>query len=279
MIVALLVSFAVERNAHPIVEEVLNFCTKKKITVVIEDEHADTFGQAKLSSIPSTSVDFYISLGGDGTLLSYAHKLLDHGTPILGINIGHLGFMADVPKTDIEQCLEELIRGDYVIEKRLILEGTGPKSTSLALNDFVIHRERNPSLVEVSISVDGLHLNTFEADGVIVATPNGSTAYSLAAGGPILVPDLEAVVLTPICPHTISNRPIVLASDTTLEITYLSPYKPIEVISDGIHREEIAPNQSFTIKRSTKNFKLVNLKRNDFYSTVRTKLGWSGKLR
>ncbi|MCF7851765.1 MAG: NAD(+)/NADH kinase [Simkaniaceae bacterium] len=279
MIVALLVAYAIEKKAHETIHRILDFFHIHKVHVVIEDAYAKELNCPSLSSIPSSSIDFLISLGGDGTILSYAHAYRDLNVPLLGINIGHLGFMADIPLTDIEKSLEDLLRGEYVIEKRLILYASNETYSSYAINDIVIHRAMNPSLIEVSIHVDGLYLNTFEADGIILATPNGSTAYSLAAGGPILVPELEAIVLTPICPHTISNRPLVLSSDATIEIKYLSPSKPIECVADGMANHELKPNDSITIKKSDKIFKLVTLNRRDFYSTLRSKLGWSGKLR
>ncbi len=148
-----------------------------------------------------------------------------------------------------------------------------------AVNDLVVHRGKNPSLVEISIHVDGLYLNTFEADGVILATPNGSTAYSLAAGGPILSPSLDAVVLTPISPHTISNRPIVLTAHQEIQVQYLSDYDPIEIRADGFFFHTLQTGEVFRISRHPKTFKLISLHRNDYFSTLRTKLGWSGKLR
>jgi NAD+ kinase len=134
-------------------------------------------------------------------------------------------------------------------------------------------------LIEIYFQVDDYFLNTFEADGLILSTPNGSTAYSLAAGGPILVPSLDAFVLTPICPHTISNRPIVLTSNSSITVKYLSPYAPIEVVADGIDNFELKTDEEITFSMSKKKFKLVNLNRRDFFSTLRTKLGWVGKLR
>lgn len=145
---------------------------------------------------------------------------------------------------------------------------------------MVIHRSRNPSLIDLSIHVDGIYLNTFSADGIIVATPSGSTAYSLAAGGPILEPELEAFVITPISPHTISNRPIVLMPKEKIEVQYLSPYGPVEVTYDGISQFHMHTNEVFSISRSKRTFKLVSIyRRRDYYSTLRTKLGWTGQLR
>ena len=152
-------------------------------------------------------------------------------------------------------------------------------SSCFAVNDIVIHRASNPSLVELAIHVDGVYLNTFEADGVIIATPNGSTAYSLAAGGPIISPDLEALALTPISPHTISNRPIVLTANQEIQIQYLSDYDPDRSPRRWVSHHTLQTGEVFRITRSPKNFKLVSLLRRDYYSTLRTKLGWSGKLR
>jgi NAD+ kinase len=227
-----------------------------------------------------SKVNFIVSLGGDGTILSIMH---DHPTidaPILGINTGHLGFMADVQIADIYPSLEDLLAGAYTIEERLILDGKDSHGkTTFAVNDFVIHRSPNPSMIEIGIHVNGLYLNTFEADGLIIATPNGSTAYSLAAGGPIVSPSLDAVVITPISPHTISNRPIVLTPHKEIRIAYLSQYAPVEVRADGLPPFSLSTGESFTIRRSPRKFKLVALNRLDYFSTLRTKLGWSGKLR
>ena len=148
-----------------------------------------------------------------------------------------------------------------------------------AVNDIVVHRAKNPSLIELGIHVDGIYVNTFEADGIIVATPNGSTAYSLAAGGPILSPDLDALVITPICAHTISNRPIVLTAQQEIQIQYLSDYAPVELRADGLENFSLQTGDVCKIRVHPKKFKLVSLNRRDYFSTLRTKLGWAGKLR
>jgi NAD+ kinase len=188
--------------------------------------------------------------------------------------------MADVPLSDIYPSLQDLLNGAYKIHERLVIQGESPKGDHcFAVNDIVVHRGKNPSLVEIGIHVDGTYLNTFEADGMIISTPNGSTAYSLAAGGPILSPDLEAIVLTPISPHTISNRPIVLMPNQEIQIQYLSEYDPIEIRADGLENFELRTGEVFKIVRAQKKFKLVSLYRRDYFSTLRTKLGWVGKLR
>jgi NAD+ kinase len=256
------------------------FLSNHGVTVVAEDEEASQIGAKPMSEIDLKEITFMISMGGDGTILRLVHKYETLDAAILGINLGHLGFMADVPISDIYPSLQDLINGAYTIHNRVMVHGemlNGEKC--FAVNDIVVHRARNPSLVELAIHIDGLYLNTFEADGIILATPNGSTAYSLAAGGPIISPDLEALVLTPISPHTISNRPIVLTANQEIQIQYLSDYDPVEVRADGITSFHLQTGDVFRITRSRKDFKLISLLRHDYFSTLRTKLSWSGKLR
>lgn len=268
------------KEGSQLFQKVVQFFQKNHITVVTDEHASKFFHLPSIQSIDPMHISFIISMGGDGTILKLAHEYHSWDLPILGINMGHLGFMADVPLDDLIPSLEDFLKGAYTIEHRLIIEGCSPKNEkTFAINDFVIHRAKNPSLIKLSMYLDDLYLNTFEADGLILATPNGSTAYSLAAGGPILSPGLEALVITPICPHTISNRPIVLTPSHTLKVEYLSDYHPIEVIADGLKTFELKTGQSFSFKKSSKGFKLVNLTRRDYFTTLRTKLGWSGKLR
>lgn len=256
------------------------FLTQQKIKVVTQDSDAEEIGATPLSGVDPQEIDFIVSLGGDGTMLQILHDHEEIEAPILGINAGHLGFMADVQVSDIYPSLQDLINGAFIVENRLMLQGeTVQGQTCFAANDIVIHRGINPSLVQIGIHVNGQYLNTFEADGIIFSTPNGSTAYSLAAGGPILSPTLEAIVITPICPHTISNRPIVLTADQEIQVQYLSEYDPVEIRADGLSNCSLATGEVFHIRRSTKKFKLVSLLRQDYYSTLRTKLNWAGKLR
>lgn len=279
MIVALFPS-KTHKEAIPLAKQVIDFFDKHNIEIVVEDEFSKALNKPSISQTSTKNIHLMISMGGDGAILRRAHQYAFVQAPILGINLGHLGFMADIPQTEIENSLQELINGEYTVDNRLILEyETTDGDKSHAINDIVIHRSQNPSLVELAIHVDGLYLNTFQADGLIISTPNGSTAYSLAAGGPILVPSLDAIVITPISPHTISNRPIVLSSNQDIQIQYLSPYKPVEVISDGLHKSLLKTNQIVRIQKSLSKFKLVNLTKKDYFSTLRSKLGWSGKLR
>lgn len=260
--------------------EISKFLTDLGIVVIAADEKADLIKAKPLSSIDPKIIDFVISLGGDGTLLRFIHHHPEITSPVIGINMGSLGFMTEIPLDDIYPSLNNLIAGNYTIQNRLMMDGvTKDNERCFAVNEIVIHRSKNPCLIDLAIYVDGNYLNTFSADGIIVSTPSGSTAYSLAAGGPILAPELEAFVLTPICPHTISNRPIVLMPNNEIEIKYISPHDSVEVISDGITLFSMSTGDVFKISRSERRFRLVCLPNHEYFSTLRSKLAWTGKLR
>lgn len=270
----------IKPNALPIASEICHFLLSHGVSVVAEEEKAEALHVPPLSSVPPDKVDFLLSLGGDGTILRIIHRHPELKAPILGINMGSLGFMADIPIQDIYLSLKDILDGHYHIEERLVMEGKMPPQLScFAINEIVIHRVKNPCLIELGIYVGGVYLNTFSADGMIISTPNGSTAYSLAAGGPILTPNLNAFVITPICPHTISNRPLVIDSEKEIQVEYLSEYEPVEVTYDGFPLHTIATGQSIRISSAERKFRLVAFDRHDFFSTLRTKLNWTGKLK
>ena len=248
--------------------------------VIAEDDVAQSIGATPMSEIDPEGIDFLLSMGGDGTILELVHRYAHLDAAVVGINLGHLGFMADIPVSEIYPSLQDLLLGHYKITERLAIDGLLPDGTkNFAVNDFVVHRGKNSSLVEVAIHVGATYFNTYVADGIIVSTPNGSTAYSLAAGGPIITPDLNAVLITPISPHTISNRPMVLSGDEEIQIQYLSDYGPLEVSADGLANYALCTGEVLKLRRSEKTFRLVSLTRHDYYATLRTKLGWTGKLR
>lgn len=264
-----------KKQSFELAANIRKFLEDQRVTVVAEDEKAAKIGAKPLSSVDPAKIQFLISMGGDGTILRLCRRYDHLDAAILGINLGHLGFMADIPVADIYPSLTDLLSGSYTIDQRLALQANDLR----AVNDIVIHRAQNYSLIELAIHIDGIYVNTFTSDGIIIATPNGSTAYSLAAGGPILSPTLEAIVITPICPHTISNRPIVLTSDRKIEIQYISEYGPIEVRADGLDSFLMKSGEKLLVKKSERPFKRVSLNRHEYFSTLRTKLGWSGKLR
>lgn len=265
------------KESYELAIGIKNFLEKQKIVVVAEDDKAPLIKAKPISTVDPAKINFLISMGGDGTILRLFNKYIDLNAAILGINLGHLGFMADIPVSNIYPSLEDLLKGAYTVENRLVLKADSPTGKRYrAVNDIVLHRGANHSLVELAIHVDGTYMNTFVADGIVIATPNGSTAYSLAAGGPILSPGLDAFVITPICPHTISNRPFVLTAKHSIEIKYMSEYDPIEVRADGLDHYLMKTGETLKISKSNHIFRLVNLVRNDYFTTLRTKLGWSG---
>jgi NAD+ kinase len=279
MIIALFPN-ALKSNSKSIALSIANFLTQKDVVVVVEDFEANEFKASPLSTIDPKKIDYSISLGGDGTILRLVHRHPEIEAPVLGINLGSLGFMADIPINDIYHSLQDLLNGNFKLSKRLMMQGITTKNEQcFAVNEFVIHRAQNPCLVDLAIYVDGLYVNTFSADGIIVSTPSGSTAYSLAAGGPILTPELDALLITPISPHTISNRPIVLMPQREIQVQYISDHEPVEITYDGFPHYHIANGEIFSICRSPRSFTLVNLPYHDYFTTLRTKLGWAGKLK
>ena len=279
-----------KKNSNNLAKGILEFLTGKGIAVVVDDASASLIGARPLSTVDPRKIDFLISMGGDGTILRLLHQHPNLLAPVVGINLGQLGFLADIPTSDIYPSLQDLLDNKYRIEKRLMLDGEMIGSEAhhhanikngFAVNDIVVHRSRTPSLIELAIHMDGEYLNTFVADGIILSTPTGSTAYSLAAGGPILSPEIDAIVLTPISAHTISNRPIVFMPKRDIQIQYLSQHvEPIEITFDGVTRLQMKTGEVFRVTRSPHHFHLASLNRHNYFATLRTKLGWSGgKLR
>lgn len=267
-----------KKNSLPLAKKICSFLLNAGVKVFAEEKKASKIGAQKLSIASLKKIDFLIALGGDGTILKLSQKYHHLNIPILGINLGHLGFLADIPLSDIFPSLNDLIKGNYNIEKRIMLQGQVNKTTPFHVtNDIVLHRGASSHLIEMEITVDNTYFNTFVADGIIVSTPNGSTAYSLSAGGPIIDPKMDAIVITPICPHTISNRPIVLNSRAKITIKYLS-IESVQIVGDGLNYQTIKQGHSIAICKSSYSFQLVKLKRHNYFATLRAKLAWSGKL-
>lgn len=279
MIIALFPNI-LKHQSKSVAIDVQKFLTRAGVTVALEDVNVEDIGGVPFSGIDLQKVDYTISIGGDGTILRLAHRYPDLQAPILGLNLGSLGFLADVPGDDVYGSLQNLIDGNFQISSRVVMQGQRSSGeTCFAMNEFVIHRAQNPCLIDLAVYVDDIYVNSFSADGIIVATPSGSTAYSLAAGGPILAPRLEALVITPIAPHTISNRPIVLMPEREIRIQYISHYDPVELTYDGFSSFLLSSGEVFSISRSDRVFRLISMPHHDYFSTLRTKLGWSGRLR
>ena len=212
----------------------------------------------KLASIPLNRLveesDLVISLGGDGTLLTAARALVDKNTPLLGINLGRLGFLADVSFADFESYIEAVIDGRYSVESRFFIEGEyfaddELVSSNIALNDIIVHSAESASMIEYEISSGGSLIHVQRSDGVIVTTPTGSTAYALSGGGPIMHPSLETLAIVPICPHTLSNRPIVLPAQQEIEVRLSTESLDAKVSFDGHSTRSVQQHNRIRITR------------------------------
>jgi len=229
-------------------------------------------------------IDALITLGGDGTLLRGAKLLGGRPVPIIGINLGRLGFLTSCSASDVESALRRFKAGDYTAETRMTLTATtqgGPKNSGeaerwLALNDFVLHKGGFARVVRLSIAIDGESMGTYAADGMVVATPTGSTAYSLSAGGPIVSPRLDSIVITPISAHTLGIRPLVVHPDS--EIVLQGEDGPDELLLtvDGQGGTEVTRSERLIIQRSKSPVTLVRFPPDTFFSRIRQKLGWGG---
>ncbi|WP_263831369.1 NAD(+)/NADH kinase [Salinibacter sp.] len=225
--------------------------------------------------------DIVLSFGGDGTLLRTAHRTGPNGTPLLGVNIGRLGFLADIEIGQIHDAIDALEAGDYRTEERLALqadlESDSGLDTEWALNEFVLDRSGAAGLIEIEVAVDGTPLNTYWADGLIISTPTGSTAYSLSTGGPIITPGVDAIILTPIAPHTLTVRPIVLPADATITCQVRENDQPYVFAADGQSTMFDEHNLEFSVERANHAVNLVKLPGQHFFHTLRSKLMWGAR--
>jgi len=222
--------------------------------------------------------DIVLSFGGDGTLLRTAHETGPNDTPVLGVNIGRLGFLADIEVDDLFEAIYAIEAGDYCVEERMVLEATTPNDDTLdvawALNEFVLDRSGEAGLIEIDVRVDGEELNTYWADGLIMSTPTGSTAYSLSTGGPILAPGVDGVILTPIAPHTLTVRPIVLPGSVEITARVLANDQPYVFAADGRSTVLETHDLAFSVRRAEHTVNLVKLGGQHFFKTLRKKLMW-----
>ena len=224
--------------------------------------------------------DLVISLGGDGTLLSTARALVDSDIPLLGVNLGRLGFLADVSILDFEQYLTSILEGRYSVEKRFFIEGTFMKQDqiigkNIALNDIIVHAHKALSMIEYEVFSNGDLIHRQRADGIIVTTPTGSTAYALSGGGPIMHPSLETLAIVPICPHTLSNRPIVLPANQIIEISLSKSTTLGKVNYDGQSTQVMDIDNRVKIRRYPRSLTLLHPQGYDYFQILRAKLHWS----
>ena len=255
--------------------------TERGITVYTEEMASRAFISQCLqeeTSIPDT-VDWVIVLGGDGTLLGAARKVGRYGIPILGINLGGLGFLTEIPLKMLYKDMEKLIAGEIAVENRLMLQASvlrdnNERCSFSVLNDVVINKGALARIIDLRVSIDGRFLTTFRADGLILSSPTGSTGYNLSAGGPILYPNLEALILTPICPFTLTQRPIILPDTSVIEIRMGENSEEVTLTFDGQVGFDLTDNDRVIISKSEKKLKLIKSPDQDYFDILRTKLKW-----
>ena len=243
------------------------------------DEPIAKMSQVSLSQLVN-SVDLVISLGGDGTLLTAARALAGLKTPLLGINLGRLGFLADVSFDRFETYIDEVVEGRYTVEERFLIQGEFYQgdnllSSNIALNDIILHSYESSSMIEYEISRGGALIHIQRSDGVIVTTPTGSTAYALSGGGPIMHPSLNTLAIVPICPHTLSNRPIVLPADQSIEVRLGQDSTIAKVSYDGHSTTRFTNDNRVLITRYPQPLTLLHPEDYDYFSVLRAKLYWS----
>jgi NAD+ kinase len=265
-----------------------NLLLERQLSVIVETETANYLPKSKLPISPREEIgkqcDLIIVVGGDGSLLNAARVAVDSRTPVLGINRGRLGFLTDIHPSELNSRIEEVLDGNYIEEKRFLLTATIKNkkktiATDLALNDVVLTPGELAHMIEFAISIDDQFVCSQRADGLIVATPTGSTAYALSGGGPILHPHLDAIVLVPMFPHTLSARPIVISGTSTTKILIPESSETAPKLScDGQARITLPPGCEIYIEKKAEQLRLIHPTDYSYFQTLRSKLHWSTKL-
>lgn len=273
------------RMAGESLKKISGWLKDRGIEVYMDKDTSGVIGEKshyKRPEIPSLT-GLIIVLGGDGTLLSVARLIEERDVPILGVNLGSLGFLTEIGMDEIYPVLENVIRGDFTVENRIMLDVFIYREGKMvanycALNDVVINRGTLARIVYLEIKINGLYVTTYRSDGLIIATPTGSTAYSLAAGGPIVYPTMNALILSPICPHTLTNRPIVIPDDVKIEINLITPDEGALATLDGQVGYSLNYRDTIEIKKAKNTIKLIQAPGKNYYDVLRKKLKWGERL-
>jgi NAD+ kinase len=266
--------------------ELYRYLLRRGHEVLIDSQSADLLQETDVKHQAKEQLpefcDLIIAVGGDGTFLTAARAAADFEVPLLGVNLGRLGFLTDISPEQVLKRLEQILLGHYKTENRWMLQATIIRDGQIihrqrAVNEVVVHRWVTPSMIEIVTRINGVYLNTQRSDGLVVATPTGSTAYALSAGGPILHPTLNALVLVPLNPHTLSNRPIVVDDEVEIEICF-SQTKQINALVTCDHLEipDVLIGDKIVIKKATNPIRILHPEDHDFFHILRSKLHWSG---
>ncbi|HVS81691.1 MAG TPA: NAD(+)/NADH kinase [Pyrinomonadaceae bacterium] len=225
------------------------------------------------------SADLILVLGGDGTMISTARMIGDAEVPVIGVNYGGLGYLAEFPIEELFPALEAILEGNYKVERRVMLSvelrrGEALVTKNRVLNDVVMNKSALARIIEIETNLNGQFVNSFRADGLIVSTPTGSTAYNLSAGGPVIYPSMNAIVITPICPFTLSNRPIVVPDDSMIEVRLMTDNEEVALTLDGQVGFPLQAGDRIVIRKSRTTFNLVQPANRNYFDVLRDKLRW-----
>ena len=269
-----------KRRAGEIVDRIFSYYQNKNVRLVMPATEArhfrkDEFG---LPCVERVHIDMALSIGGDGTLLGVCRRVREQAIPVCGINLGTLGFLADIEPKELELRLGKILVGEYFVENRLLLSGfirneLGEKFLGNAINDVVISKGLSARMITMSVFINDTHLMDYKADGIIISSPTGSTAYSLSAGGPILNPTIRALLLTPICAHTFQMRPLVVSEDDEVKIKILAA-RDLVLTLDGQESFNIQPTDEIIVRKSRKTAQIVKFADKNYYEVLKAKM-WS----
>ncbi|TYP51646.1 NAD(+)/NADH kinase [Thermosediminibacter litoriperuensis] len=269
-----------KKNAMNVTKVLIGWLKENNYAVYTDENIADKLNfpvDAKSLEELTRSIELAVTLGGDGTLLRIARKMAPHDIPVLGINLGHLGFLTEIEVPDLFKDLEHLKARRYYIDRRMMIEAQVLRENKimekfLALNDVVITKGPFARLIRLKTMVNDAYIDTYHADGLIISTPTGSTAYSLSAGGPIINPNMELLLLTPICPHTLQNRSIIMSKADVINVQVMAEHQEIMLTVDGQLGYKLLPYDKVVVKKSDFYTKLVRIKNRSFYEILRKKL-------
>lgn len=265
--------------------ELLAYLGSRQKTIILDSCCAELLGEHDYDVFDATELgkhcDLVIAIGGDGTMLMASHILCDFDVPLLGINLGHLGFLADIPADDIANNLDEILNGKYVEDVRFLLKGRAYRGEEClfegnAINDIIIQKFNIARLVQLETYINDTFVHTHRSDGIIISSPTGSTAYALAGGGPIVHPSLDALLLVPICPHSLTNRPIVVNGNSCIEVVIGSrEIDHAHLTFDGEIKQELLPGDRVRVEKKNKSIRLIHPPKHDQFHILREKLNWS----
>jgi len=266
-----------------VVPPLIEWLRARQIEAICDAETSACIGPLSGQTHPREELparaDLIIVLGGDGTLLAAARLVGDHPVPVLAVNLGGLGFLTSVPQDELYTILEKILQGQHWVSERVLLEAEIIRDGEVirrqrALNDAVLNKGAMSRIMDLELRVDDTYVTTYKADGLIISTPTGSTAYSLAAGGPIIYPRVAAFIVTPICPHTLTNRPLVIPDNSKIEVDFQPGEEPVYLTLDGQIGIELRRGDRVVVNKAASKLQLVRPARHTYYEILRNKLKW-----